>query len=164
MHPRWMWRRCALFNLPFGGSLGRDVATSYDVFLITLNALETQGIDVHEARVVVQGFGKVGRDAVRYCAEAGMTVVAVSDIYGAIYNPPVTPHHKSYPQPPKPPPRALLATIAAHPPLPHSIPSLSCGSWMPVHRDHLPESTSNPMTHPHNDDETQATGRSATSS
>ena len=69
-----------------GGSLGRDVATSYGVYLVTVNALKTKGIEPEQARVVVQGFGKVGRDAVRYCAEAGMTVVAVSDIYGAIYN------------------------------------------------------------------------------
>src|SRR5690606_9039686 len=37
------------------------------------------------ATAVVQGFGKVGRDAARFLAEAGVTVKAISDVDGAIY-------------------------------------------------------------------------------
>ena len=38
------------------------------------------------ARVAVQGMGKVGRDAARFLAAAGLRVIAVSDQFGAIHN------------------------------------------------------------------------------
>lgn len=69
--------------LTVGGSLGRASATSRGVVQVALAALERQGICTTGARAAVQGFGKVGRDAVRLLAEAGVKVVAVSDQYGA---------------------------------------------------------------------------------
>ena len=42
------------------------------------------GIRIDGATAAVQGFGKVGRYAARFLAEAGVRVVAVSDQYGAV--------------------------------------------------------------------------------
>ena len=70
-----------------GGSLGRASATSRGVAHITLLALAHRGLDHAQSTAVVQGFGKVGRDAARLLAESGVRVIAVSDIDGAVHNP-----------------------------------------------------------------------------
>ena len=69
-----------------GGSLGRSVSTSYGVMLTARAAMLERGVNPTKATATVQGFGKVGSDAARYLHEIGTKVVAVSDIYGAIYN------------------------------------------------------------------------------
>ncbi|GAC1385474.1 MAG: Glu/Leu/Phe/Val dehydrogenase [Marmoricola sp.] len=69
-----------------GGSLGRATATSRGVVHIALGAMHQYGIAVENSTAVVQGFGKVGRYAARFLAEAGVRVVGVSDQYGALYN------------------------------------------------------------------------------
>lgn len=73
--------------LSLGGSLGRASATSRGVVHIALAALRHRGIAQSGATAVVQGFGKVGRDAVYFLHEAGVRVVAVADQYGAVHNP-----------------------------------------------------------------------------
>jgi len=70
-----------------GGSLGRATATSRGVVHVALAALRSRGIEPAGATAAVQGFGKVGRYAARFLAEAGTRVVAVSDQYGAIAHP-----------------------------------------------------------------------------
>ncbi|MDO7868230.1 Glu/Leu/Phe/Val family dehydrogenase [Nocardioides jiangxiensis] len=70
--------------ISLGGSLGRATATSRGVAHVAFAALADRGITVAGATAAVQGFGKVGRYAARFLAEAGMKVVAVSDQYGAI--------------------------------------------------------------------------------
>lgn len=70
--------------IALGGSLGRATATSRGVAHVAFAALSDRGITVNGATAAVQGFGKVGRYAARFLAEAGMKVVAVSDQYGAI--------------------------------------------------------------------------------
>ena len=72
--------------ISLGGSLGRASATSRGVVHIALAALEHQGIEPAGATAAVQGFGKVGRGAARFLAQAGVWVVAVSDQYGGIIN------------------------------------------------------------------------------
>ena len=67
-----------------GGSLGRATATSRGVVHVALAALRSHGITPRGATAAVQGFGKVGRYAARFLAEAGVAVVAVSDQLGAI--------------------------------------------------------------------------------
>ncbi|WP_216822968.1 Glu/Leu/Phe/Val dehydrogenase [Aeromicrobium sp. A1-2] len=67
-----------------GGSLGRASATSRGVAHIALAAMSSRGIAPHGASAAIQGFGKVGRGAARFLAEAGLRVTAVSDQYGAI--------------------------------------------------------------------------------
>jgi glutamate dehydrogenase (NAD(P)+) len=71
--------------ISLGGSLGRASATSRGVTHISVAALEHSGIPPAGARAAIQGFGKVGHDAARFLAEAGLRVVAISDQYAAIY-------------------------------------------------------------------------------
>jgi glutamate dehydrogenase (NAD(P)+) len=52
---------------------------------VALAALAHRGIPVAGATAAVQGFGKVGAGAAQFLAEAGVTVVAVSDQYGAVH-------------------------------------------------------------------------------
>jgi len=70
--------------LAVGGSLGRVTATSRGVVHTARAVLADAGVALSAVRVAVQGFGKVGSHAARFFAEAGSTVVAVSDQYGGI--------------------------------------------------------------------------------
>ena len=70
-----------------GGSLGRNEATGRGVTLTTVEALKQKHMPIEGARVVVQGFGKVGAPAAYLIAEHGARVIAVSDSKGAVYNP-----------------------------------------------------------------------------
>lgn len=72
--------------LAIGGSLGRSEATGRGVMVTTVEALKRQGIPVEDARVVVQGFGKVGAPAAYLTEERGAKIIAVSDVRGGIYN------------------------------------------------------------------------------
>ncbi|WP_296665587.1 Glu/Leu/Phe/Val dehydrogenase [Demequina sp.] len=69
-----------------GGSLGRASATSRGVANIALMAMSSRGMSPERTTAAVQGFGKVGRDAARFLSAAGVTVRAVSDIDGAVYD------------------------------------------------------------------------------
>lgn len=71
--------------ISLGGSLGRATATSRGVALVALAALAHVGIRAEGATASVQGYGKVGRSAARFLAEAGVRVVCVSDEHGAIH-------------------------------------------------------------------------------
>jgi glutamate dehydrogenase (NAD(P)+) len=73
--------------IALGGSLGRSTATSAGVVHVALAALEHRGITPRGATAAVQGYGKVGRSAVRFLHEAGVLVVAVGDEYGAVHDP-----------------------------------------------------------------------------
>jgi len=68
-----------------GGSRGRAMATSRGVVTVALEALAHAEIEVVGATAAVQGYGKVGRGAARLLAAAGVRVIAVSDVEGAIY-------------------------------------------------------------------------------
>ncbi len=72
--------------ISIGGSLGRATSTSEGVVHIALAALRDNGLDPAKSTAAVQGFGKVGRGAAQFAFEAGLTVVAVSDEYGGLYN------------------------------------------------------------------------------
>ena len=63
------------------GATGFGLAISAEV------AQEYAGIALRGARVVVQGFGAVGRHAARFLAERGATLVAAADSGGAVANP-----------------------------------------------------------------------------
>jgi len=69
-----------------GGSLGRREATGRGCMIVTKEALKHLGLPVRGARVAVQGFGNVGSVAARLLEQEGLTVVAVSDVSGAIHN------------------------------------------------------------------------------
>jgi glutamate dehydrogenase (NAD(P)+) len=70
-----------------GGSLGRREATGRGCMIVTREALKRLGMPVAGTRVVVQGFGNVGSIAAQLMEELGLTIVAVSDKSGGIYNP-----------------------------------------------------------------------------
>src|SRR5262245_40859934 len=70
-----------------GGSLGRSEATGRGVMVTTLEALKRKNIALDGARVVVQGFGKVGAPAAYLIEERGAKVIAVGDAQGGVYNP-----------------------------------------------------------------------------
>jgi glutamate dehydrogenase (NAD(P)+) len=53
----------------------------------TVATLKQRAMPVDEARVVVQGYGKVGAPAVQLLSEQGCVVVGVSDVGGGVYNP-----------------------------------------------------------------------------
>jgi glutamate dehydrogenase (NAD(P)+) len=70
-----------------GGSLGRREATGRGCMLVTREALKKLKMPVAGTRVAVQGFGNVGSIAAQLMEELGLTIVAVSDKSGGIYNP-----------------------------------------------------------------------------
>jgi glutamate dehydrogenase (NAD(P)+) len=72
--------------IAIGGSAGRTMATARGVMYITLATMKHLGMSVEDARVVVQGFGKVGGGTVQLLQDVGCSVVGVSDAYGGVYN------------------------------------------------------------------------------
>jgi len=62
-------------------------ATGWGLSHATEVALEFCGFKLSGARVVIQGFGAVGKHAARFLAEKGAVIVGVADSTGAIYNP-----------------------------------------------------------------------------
>ncbi|MFQ5596099.1 MAG: Glu/Leu/Phe/Val dehydrogenase [Anaerolineae bacterium] len=70
-----------------GGSLGRFAATGRGVVYTACEALKVREIQIEGATTVVQGFGNVGSMAAQFMHDSGAKVVAVSDVYGGIYNP-----------------------------------------------------------------------------
>ncbi|MDQ3259820.1 MAG: Glu/Leu/Phe/Val dehydrogenase, partial [Pseudomonadota bacterium] len=71
--------------LPLGGSLGRREATGHGVFVAAAEAAKRSGINVKDARVVIQGFGNVGSAAAQIFHQHGAKIIAVQDSSGAIY-------------------------------------------------------------------------------
>lgn len=69
-----------------GGSLGRNEATGRGVAYCVKRAVEFTGLKAKSPTVAVQGFGNVGSIAARLLHESGYKIVAVSDVYGGIYN------------------------------------------------------------------------------
>jgi glutamate dehydrogenase (NAD(P)+) len=70
-----------------GGSQGRREATGRGVKIVVREALRELGMPVHGTTVAVQGFGNVGSVAAQLLEEEGLTVVAISDMTGGVYNP-----------------------------------------------------------------------------
>ncbi|HUR95986.1 MAG TPA: Glu/Leu/Phe/Val dehydrogenase [Gemmatimonadales bacterium] len=70
-----------------GGSLGRREATGRGCMIVTREALRKLRMPIAGTRVAVQGFGNVGSIAAQLMEELGLTIVAVSDKSGAVYNP-----------------------------------------------------------------------------
>ncbi len=70
-----------------GGSLGRREATGRGCMIVTKEALHHLGLPLRGTKVAVQGFGNVGSVAAQLLEQEGLTIVGVSDISGAFYNP-----------------------------------------------------------------------------
>jgi glutamate dehydrogenase (NAD(P)+) len=73
--------------LEIGGSLGRVEATARGAAFCIREALRKQGERVEGRRVVIQGFGNVGRNLALILADQGATIIAVSDSRGGVHNP-----------------------------------------------------------------------------
>lgn len=77
--------------LDLGGSLGRPTATAQGALFVAERFIELGGVpdlsSLREATVAIQGFGNAGRNAAILFAEAGATIVAVSDSKGGIFDP-----------------------------------------------------------------------------
>jgi glutamate dehydrogenase (NAD(P)+) len=73
--------------LEIGGSQGRFMATSRGIVFCLRRALAAKGEAIKGLSVAVQGFGNVGGNAALLLYEDGCVVQAISDVYGAYYNP-----------------------------------------------------------------------------
>ena len=73
--------------LELGGSLGRDAATGRGVEISAINFLAKKGIDPKGATVAIQGFGNVGAWAAKLLYDDGCTIIGLSDVYGAVFDP-----------------------------------------------------------------------------
>jgi len=62
-------------------------ATGWGIRHATEIALRHQNFDLTNARVVIQGFGSVGKHAARFLFEQGAKLIAANDSRGTIYNP-----------------------------------------------------------------------------
>ncbi|WP_163182619.1 Glu/Leu/Phe/Val family dehydrogenase [Neobacillus sedimentimangrovi] len=70
-----------------GGSQGRETATAKGVTICINEAVKKKGIELKGARVVIQGFGNAGSYLAKFLHDAGTKVIAVSDVYGGVYDP-----------------------------------------------------------------------------
>jgi glutamate dehydrogenase (NAD(P)+) len=69
-----------------GGSLGRREATGRGVGYLINRAMDVLGMEASQSTAAIQGFGNVGSIAAFSLAKYGVKIVAVSDVYGGIYN------------------------------------------------------------------------------
>jgi len=70
-----------------GGSEGREAAPGRSVAIVTELVCDYYDRDLSETTVAVQGYGSVGANAARLLDEWGATIVAISDVNGAMYDP-----------------------------------------------------------------------------
>jgi len=73
--------------IALGGSQGRAASTSRGVVTIGMEALRHRDIGIEGSTAAVQGFGKVGRGAARLLHQAGVRVLAISDVDGGLFDP-----------------------------------------------------------------------------
>jgi glutamate dehydrogenase (NAD(P)+) len=73
--------------LSVGGTRAHAGATASGVLMTARSVFNALELDFAGRRAVVQGFGKVGGNLAYLLWSAGMRVIAVSDVGGAIYNP-----------------------------------------------------------------------------
>ena len=72
--------------IPYWGSRGRNEATGRGVATCGLEFMKKLGKDPSSVRAAVQGFGNVGSFTAKTLSEAGVKVVAISDITGSYYS------------------------------------------------------------------------------
>lgn len=69
-----------------GGTHGREEATGFGVAYITEDALKHFGKKRPGMRVAIQGFGNVGSHTAIKLSALGYKIIAVSDVFGGVYN------------------------------------------------------------------------------
>lgn len=71
-----------------GGSLGRTEATGRGVFITMEEALRQQNLKCCDGiKIAIQGFGNVGANFANIAHQRGGRIVAVTDLYGGVYDP-----------------------------------------------------------------------------
>ncbi|RST77682.1 Glu/Leu/Phe/Val dehydrogenase [Siminovitchia acidinfaciens] len=70
-----------------GGSQGREKATAQGVTICIEEAAKKRGLDLKDARIVIQGFGNAGSFLSKFLYDAGAKIVGISDAYGALHDP-----------------------------------------------------------------------------
>ncbi|MGA9399289.1 glutamate dehydrogenase GdhB [Haladaptatus sp.] len=70
-----------------GGSYGREEAPGRSVALVTREACAHYDLGLDGTTIAIQGFGSVGANAARLLDEWGATIVSISDVNGAVYDP-----------------------------------------------------------------------------
>ena len=73
--------------LSVGGLPGRLEATGRGVVVVLREMLKKLNMNNSKIKIAIQGFGNVGSHAALTAKEFGYKVVAVSDVFGGIYNP-----------------------------------------------------------------------------
>ncbi|MBN1802654.1 MAG: Glu/Leu/Phe/Val dehydrogenase [Candidatus Lokiarchaeota archaeon] len=69
-----------------GGSLGRTRATGMGLFFIAKSITKKLGLNLSEMKVVVQGFGKVGKVIAEELYNFGCKIICVCDITAGVYS------------------------------------------------------------------------------
>jgi glutamate dehydrogenase/leucine dehydrogenase len=72
--------------IELGGSHGRESATARGAHVVLRESLALMGVDLQDATVAIQGFGKVGTQMAEMLVQDGAKVAAVSDSSGAMFN------------------------------------------------------------------------------
>lgn len=70
-----------------GGSEGREEAPGRSVAIITRAVCEYYERSLSDTTIAIQGYGSVGANAARSLDDWGATIVAISDVNGAMYDP-----------------------------------------------------------------------------
>ena len=73
--------------IALGGSLGREAATGRGCVITANETVKDLGKDPDDLTMAIQGFGNVGAWTARVAKAEGYSVVAVSDVHGAIHDP-----------------------------------------------------------------------------
>ncbi|MCM3411837.1 Glu/Leu/Phe/Val family dehydrogenase [Metabacillus litoralis] len=69
-----------------GGSQGRETATARGVTICIEEAISKKGMNLKDARIIIQGFGNAGGFLAKFMYDAGAKVVGISDAHGALYD------------------------------------------------------------------------------
>ena len=69
------------------GAKGREEATGRGVGILCFKLLSRLGIRPVDTRVVIQGFGNVGRHAAKYMIESDYKIIGINDVSGGYHNP-----------------------------------------------------------------------------
>ncbi|MFX1356976.1 MAG: Glu/Leu/Phe/Val dehydrogenase [Promethearchaeota archaeon] len=72
--------------LEIGGSVGRETATGMGLFYVIEALCNKVSWDLKSSKVVIQGFGNVGGNIAQILYEKDIKIIAVSDIFGGLYN------------------------------------------------------------------------------
>ena len=69
------------------GAKGREEATGRGVGILCFKLLSRLGMRPVDTRVVIQGFGNVGKHAAKYMTESEYKIVGINDVSGGYHNP-----------------------------------------------------------------------------